>query len=103
MTDEHPTPDAIMQLGLAFWGSKALLSAIELDLFTMLAQGPLTGETLIANLGCRHGAPPTGSTRWSRSACSNGSSTNTPTPQPPTCSSTATSRLTSAGSWRWPT
>ena len=51
MTDEHPTPDAIMQLGLAFWGSKALLSAIELDLFTMLAQGPLTGETLIANLG----------------------------------------------------
>src|SRR6266705_2758076 len=51
MTDEHPTPDAIMQLGLAFWGSKALLSAIELDLFTMLAKGPLTGETLIANLG----------------------------------------------------
>jgi len=51
MTDEHPTPDAIMQLGLAFWGSKALLSAIELDLFTTLAQGPLTGETLIAKLG----------------------------------------------------
>ncbi len=51
MTDEHPTPDAIMQMGLAFWGSKALLSAIELDLFTTLAQGPLTGETLIAKLG----------------------------------------------------
>ncbi len=25
-----PTPDAIMQLGSAFWGSKVLLSAIEL-------------------------------------------------------------------------
>src|SRR5450631_1606962 len=31
------TPDAIMQLGFAFWGSKTLLSAIELGLFTLLA------------------------------------------------------------------
>lgn len=34
-------PDAIMQLGLGFWGSKTLLSAIELGLFTELAKGPL--------------------------------------------------------------
>src|SRR4051794_23931844 len=31
-------PDKILQLGSAFWGSKTLLSAIELGLFTRLAQ-----------------------------------------------------------------
>jgi O-methyltransferase domain/Dimerisation domain len=51
MTNEQTTPDAILQLGFGFWGSKALLSAVELDLFTTLAQGPLTGEALIAKLG----------------------------------------------------
>ena len=35
-------PDKILQLGSAFWGSKTLLSAIELGLFTQLARtGPL--------------------------------------------------------------
>ncbi len=41
MTQEV-TPDAIMQLGFACWGSKALLSAVELGLFTELAGGPLS-------------------------------------------------------------
>jgi O-methyltransferase domain/Dimerisation domain len=41
-TDTKPiTPEGIMQLGLAFWGSKTLLSAIELGVFTELAQRPL--------------------------------------------------------------
>jgi hypothetical protein len=40
------TPDRIMQLGFAYWGSKTLLSAVELGLFTELAKGPLDGETL---------------------------------------------------------
>lgn len=44
------TPDAIMQLGFAFWGSKTLLSAVELGLFTLLADGPLSAETIIARL-----------------------------------------------------
>ena len=35
------TPDRIMQLGLGFWGSKTLLSAIELGLFSELARKPL--------------------------------------------------------------
>jgi hypothetical protein len=35
------TPDGILQLGLGFWGSKTLPSAIELGLFTELAKGPL--------------------------------------------------------------
>jgi hypothetical protein len=51
MTNKQPVPDAIMQLGMAFWGSKALLSAVELDLFTMLAHRPLTCEALTAKLG----------------------------------------------------
>ncbi len=37
-------PDGIMQLGLGFWGSKTLLSAIELGLFTELAHGPGRSE-----------------------------------------------------------
>src|ERR1700683_1800312 len=44
------TPDAIMQLGFAFWGSKTLLSAVELGLFTLLADGPLSAEVLMARL-----------------------------------------------------
>jgi hypothetical protein len=40
-----------MQLGLGFWGSKTLLSAIELGLFTELAKGPLEAETLRTRLG----------------------------------------------------
>lgn len=46
-----PQADAITELGFAFWGSKALLSAVELGLFTELAQGPLDGETLTTRLG----------------------------------------------------
>ena len=41
-----PTPDQIMQLGLGFWGSKTLLSAIELGLFTELANGSLDAQTI---------------------------------------------------------
>lgn len=39
-------PDAIMQLGLGFWGSKTFLSAIELGLFTELAKGALDADKL---------------------------------------------------------
>ena len=41
----------IMQIGLGFWPSKALLTAIEFDLFTHLGQGPLTGEEIRAKVG----------------------------------------------------
>src|SRR5262245_11603053 len=40
------TPDAIMQLGFGYWGSRALLSAVELGLFTELAKGPLALEDI---------------------------------------------------------
>jgi O-methyltransferase domain/Dimerisation domain len=46
------TPDAIMQLGTAFWASKTLLSAVELGVFSELAQaGALDGEALRERLG----------------------------------------------------
>jgi O-methyltransferase domain/Dimerisation domain len=51
-TAEQVAPDAIVQLGLGFWGSKTLLSAIELGLFTELADaGALDGEALRERLG----------------------------------------------------
>lgn len=47
-----PTPDAIMQLGMGFWGSKTLLSAVEMGLFSLLASaGPLPGDALREQLG----------------------------------------------------
>lgn len=39
-------PDHIMQLGLGFWASKTLLSAVELGLFTELAKSPMTAEAV---------------------------------------------------------
>ena len=46
-----PNPAAIMQLGLGFWGSKTLLSAIEMGVFTELARGPEDLAGLSARLG----------------------------------------------------
>jgi len=46
-----PDPERLLQLGLAFWGSKALLSAVELGLFSELAGGPLATEELTGRLG----------------------------------------------------
>src|SRR3982074_2096772 len=40
------TPDRIMQLGFGYWGSRTLLSAVELGLFTELAKGPQDAESL---------------------------------------------------------
>jgi len=41
-----PVPEGILQLGLGFWGSKALLSAVELGVFSELAGSVLDFETL---------------------------------------------------------
>jgi len=40
-----------MQLGFGYWGSKTLLSAVELGLFTALATGPHDAEALTQRLG----------------------------------------------------
>lgn len=44
-------PDRILELGVAYMGSKALLSAVELGLFSELAHGPLEAEALRERLG----------------------------------------------------
>ncbi|MGH9458300.1 MAG: methyltransferase [Thermoanaerobaculia bacterium] len=46
-----PSPDPIMQLALGFLGSKTVLSAIELGVFTELAASPMTCGELTERLG----------------------------------------------------
>ena len=48
---DRPTPDQILQVGLGFWASKVLLSAVEMGLFTELAHRPADLETLRGRLG----------------------------------------------------
>ena len=48
---EDPSPDQIMQIGLGFWASKTLLSAVEMELFTELAREPQSREVLQGRLG----------------------------------------------------
>src|ERR1051325_60174 len=45
------TAEKIMQVGLGFWASKTLLSAIEMELFTQLARHPQDLATLRGRLG----------------------------------------------------
>jgi len=46
-----PSPDQILQTGLAFWASKTLLSAVEMGVFTELASGPEELSRLTGRLG----------------------------------------------------
>ena len=43
-------PSHIMQVGMGFFASKTLLSAVELELFTKLARQPMTGREVAAAL-----------------------------------------------------
>jgi SAM-dependent methyltransferase len=47
----HVTPERIMQVGLGFWASKTLLTAVELGLFTELAHHPEDLDALRSRLG----------------------------------------------------
>ena len=44
-------PARILEVGLGFWPSKTLLSAVELGVFTELAKGPLSGDVLRQRIG----------------------------------------------------
>lgn len=48
---EQPTPDHILQVGMGFWASKTLLSAVEMEVFTDLARRPQDMESLQGRLG----------------------------------------------------
>src|SRR5436190_862085 len=47
-------PSKIMQIGMGFWASKVILSAVKLGLFTLLAPEPLSGPEIKRrlSLGC---------------------------------------------------
>ena len=51
-------PSQIMQVGMGFFASKTLLSAVELGLFAALAKGPMTGGEIAATLGLAPRAVP---------------------------------------------
>jgi SAM-dependent methyltransferase len=52
MTDHaSPSPEPILQVGLGFWASKALLSAVEMEVFTELAKQAEDLPTLQGRLG----------------------------------------------------
>ena len=48
-----PDPGLIMQIGMGFWPSKTVLSAIELGLFSTLGSGALTGPQIAERLELR--------------------------------------------------
>jgi hypothetical protein len=50
MANGRLSPEKFMQLGTGFLGSKTLLSAIELGLFSGLVKGPLDAVALIKRL-----------------------------------------------------
>ena len=53
-SEGHPvtlSPDRILQVGMGFWSSKVLLSAVELGVFTTLGDGPMSREDLRSALG----------------------------------------------------
>ena len=51
MTTPLLSPDHILQTGTAFWASKTLLSAVEMEVFTELAKGPESLDSLTGRLG----------------------------------------------------
>ena len=44
-------PSKIMQVGMGFMGSKVLLTAVKLEVFTLLASSPLTAKDVKDKLG----------------------------------------------------
>jgi hypothetical protein len=51
VTPVTPTPDRILELGQAYRASKTVLSAVELNVFTELAGGPLTLDAVRERVG----------------------------------------------------
>lgn len=51
MTENVPSPERIMQVGMGFQAARTLLTAVELDVFTELARRPADAEQLRTRLG----------------------------------------------------
>jgi hypothetical protein len=52
------TPARIMEVGMAFWPARTLLTAVKLGVFTELGKGPRTGEELRSSLGLHKRSTP---------------------------------------------
>ncbi len=50
MTEKQVTPSRVMQIGMGFWASKTLLTAVNMELFTHLAKGELSGQDIKTKL-----------------------------------------------------
>lgn len=50
-TQKHVDPSKIMQVGTGFWASKTLLTAVNLELFTILSKRELSGKEIQSRLG----------------------------------------------------
>jgi len=48
---KHVDPSKIMQIGMGFWASKTLLTAVTMGLFTLLSKSGLSGEEIRKKLG----------------------------------------------------
>jgi len=53
MTDSIPSPANIDKLEYAVWPSYSLLAGIQLDLFTVLKDGPISVEQMARGMGVR--------------------------------------------------
>ena len=51
MTEKQIDPSKIMQIGMGFWASKTLLTAVNMGLFTHLAKEELSGNDIKEKLG----------------------------------------------------
>ena len=50
-SEPPPSPEHILKIGLGFWASKALLSAVEMEVFTELAKHPEDLDAVTGRLG----------------------------------------------------
>jgi O-methyltransferase domain/Dimerisation domain len=58
MMPQQVDPSHIMQVGMGFWASKTVLSAVELELFTKLGSDGMTGSQIAEALGLHARAIP---------------------------------------------
>ena len=58
MTETPPDPTHIMDVGMGFFGSRTLLTAVELGLFTELGTGKMSGAQIAERLGLHPRAVP---------------------------------------------
>ena len=50
-TQKQLDPSKIMQIGTGFWASKTLLTAVNMELFTILSKRELSGPAIQSKLG----------------------------------------------------